>query len=330
MPGLLEPYIPDVSKWIRSASEGYELGDTQRKRDVLLQAGKEAAAGNMPAARRALYAGGNFEQARAIDTHSRALASSMRAASNEQLARALKVQGALADVAHSINTPEEFEATKATLGKAGLDVSKYSFADLPTLKAQALDIKTRLELAIKERAAAGKGQQAPSGYRFTEGGGELEAIPGGPATKLPGETAGRLALMKTAQNDMAQAKQFFQTMGQGVWGRTSKVLNMGEAGQAERTVRSAIEAALRALTGAAAPESEVDRYVSIFGPTIYDNKKTRADKLRRLEEFMRNAEENIMRGHGEGRPATAPQTPQLQQPTRLRFNPETGKLEQVR
>lgn len=151
--GLLQPYIPDVSDWTNSAAKGFQLGDTQRQRDVLLEAGKSAAAGNMPAARRALYAGGNFSGAQAIDTHSAALAAQARAASNDQLARALKVQGALVDVAHSIKTPEEFEAAKATLGKAGLDVSKYSFTDLPALQAQALDLKTRLELGIKERHA---------------------------------------------------------------------------------------------------------------------------------------------------------------------------------
>lgn len=332
MPNLLEPYIPDASKWFKSATQGYELGEAQRSRDVLLEAGRSAAGGDMPGARKALYAGGNFEQARAIDAHQRSLAAFGRTATNDQLARALKVQSALADVAHSINTPEEFEAAKTTLGKAGLDVGKYNFADLPALRAQALDIKTRLELGIKERAAAAKGQEAPTGYRWAEGGGALEAIPGGPATKIAGEQAGRLAMMKTAKGRMAQAEQFFQTMGKGAWGRTSKALNIGEAGEAERTVKQGIEAALRAATGAAAPPAEIEYYFSIFGPTIYDNKKTRADKLSRLNEFMNNAEEIVMRGHGLA-PETAqtpPQGTQLQQPTRFRFNPETGKIEQVR
>lgn len=164
MAGLLQPYIPDASDWFSSAAKGYELGNTQRERDVLLEAGKAAAGGNMPMARRALYAGGNFAQARAIDAHSASLAAQTRAASNDQLARALKVQGALADVAHSINTPEEFEAAKATLGKAGLDVSKYNFGDLPALRAQALDIKTRLELSLKEKIASGKTNQELGEY----------------------------------------------------------------------------------------------------------------------------------------------------------------------
>lgn len=176
--GLLQPYIPDVSDWFKAANQGYALGDTIRNRDLSVQAGQQAASGNMLGARSTLYGGGNFEAARGIDTHQKSMDAATRAASNDQLTRALKVQGALADVAHSITTPEEFEAAKGTLAKAGLPgVDKYNFADLPTLRAQALDIKTKLELALKERALESGSGKLPDRAKIAREGGLTPGTP---------------------------------------------------------------------------------------------------------------------------------------------------------
>ena len=83
---------------------------------------------------------------------------------------------------------------------------------------------------------------------------------------MSGDQAGRIAMMRNARGGLAQAKQFFGDMG--VSGRVGKVFNMGQAGEAERTVTSAIEATLRALTGAAATTAEVERLEKLFAPTI--------------------------------------------------------------
>jgi hypothetical protein len=135
-------------------------------------------------------------------------------------------------------------------------------------------------------------EKPPSGYRYAEGGGSLEAIPGGPATVVPGDHAGRLALMRTAKQDYESAKKL---LGPDM-SHTAKVFNYGETGGAERTVRTAIEATLRAMTGAAAPPAEVDNYERLFSPTIWDGPTTRQDKLRRLENFINEAESLLMQG----------------------------------
>lgn len=147
--------------------------------------------------------------------------------------------------------------------------------------------------------------KAPSGYRWsTED--QLEAIPGGPATKLSSETAGRIAMMQTAREGLPDARDVFLKEW-GVGGALDNVAAQipyvgdiawlsGDIGRARRTVRTAIEAALRAMTGAAAPESEVDRYEGMFMPGVYDNQASAKQKLDQLDQFIARAEEIVTRG----------------------------------
>lgn len=161
------------------------------------------------------------------------------------------------------------------------------------------------EQAGREVYRAPMNEKPPAGFRDA-GGGNLEAIPGGPATQMSGDQAGRIAMMRTAREGLEQAKVFFSDMG--VTGRAGKLFNMGEAGQAERTVTSAIEATLRALTGAAATTNEVERLEKLFAPTIYDSVATRADKLQKLEAFIGKAEGVLTQGRG-GMPQQTPPPP---------------------
>lgn len=349
MAGLLQPYIPDASDWFSSAAKGYELGNTQRERDVLLEAGKAAAGGNMPMARRALYAGGNFAQARAIDAHSASLAAQTRAASNDQLARALKVQGALADVAHSINTPEEFEAAKATLGKAGLDVSKYNFGDLPALRAQALDVKTRLELALKEKAASAKTQlgELEKGYRWRmspDGQLELdptgrpiaEPIPGGKGEAISSETAARVGLADKFLRNAERLKARIRGKGgafKGAGGWWNYYTKSGEGGDVLRELKSGRDALLRNLTGAGMNMSEAEEYADRYLPGTFDTEETILNKINGLESDLQAVAQRVLVGRGKAStdmPTERQRPPALSTPNRLRFNPETGELEQVR
>lgn len=169
-------------------------------------------------------------------------------------------------------------------------------------------------------------EKPPSGYRYTPDGQSLEAIPGGPATKLPAADAAKIAALQTAEKSFEDAKSFYEKSD--FTDRGNQILNRGEAGRAERTVRLAVESALRAMTGAAAPESEVESYMNLFGPSAWDTPTTARDKLDRLQDFLANLRANIEQGRG---PAIGAQT-QVEgtppQPTqRFRYNPETGELE---
>jgi hypothetical protein len=178
---------------------------------------------------------------------------------------------------------------------------------------------------VREPQVGAGGGKPPSGYRYAQDGQALEAIPGGPATKLGGDMVGRVAALQTAKENFAAVRQFYE--GQGTGDRINQLANRGKAGQIERNVSLAIEAALRAMTGAAAPESEVANYLNIFGPSELDTPATIKDKLDRLESFMANVEANIAQGRGASPGAPPPPSGASQPAQRLRFNPETGELE---
>jgi hypothetical protein len=158
---------------------------------------------------------------------------------------------------------------------------------------------------VREPQAGASSGKPPSGYRYAQDGQALEAIPGGPATKLPGDMAGRVAALQTAKESFADVRNFYE--GQDWGDRASQLINSGSAGRVERNVRLAIEAALRAMTGAAAPESEVENYLNIFGPSALDTQATIKDKLDRLQSFMANVEANIAQGRSSAPGAPAQQ-----------------------
>lgn len=147
-------------------------------------------------------------------------------------------------------------------------------------------------------------EKAPSGYRYAPDGTTLEAIPGGPATRLPAGDAAKIAALQTAETSFEAAKDFYKDPG--IVDRVNQMLNRGDAGRAERTVRLAVESGLRAMTGAAAPQEEVDQYMNLFGPSAWDTSKTAEDKLVRLQSFLGNLRANIEQGRGAAAGAGAP------------------------
>lgn len=97
------------------------------------------------------------------------------------------------------------------------------------------------------------------------------------------------------------------------------------AGVRQNMVRS-IEAALRIASGAAVPETEVNRYASMYIPTPYDNKDVARQKLDALQGFYRDT---LSRSKTGGMPlATSGAAPAAMPQARVRtFNPTTGRLE---
>jgi hypothetical protein len=121
--GLLEPYIPNFGDFARSATQGYALGDTMRRRDVSVEAGGLAAKGNMRGARDALYRGGEIDDGFKVDDR---MIASTRAAKTEQLEQAAKVQGMIGNLAMMADTPEKWGKAIETAKNMGLDVRKYA------------------------------------------------------------------------------------------------------------------------------------------------------------------------------------------------------------
>ena len=145
----------------------------------------------------------------------------------------------------------------------------------------------------------------PAGYQWVDINDPSKgftAIPGGPGTHLPAETAGRIAMMETSAAELPKARETLMK-NRGDTGTTlanaaSSATNMGEYSRANRTVRLAIEGALRAMTGAAAPDSEVKRYEDLFMPGAFDSRETATQKLNQLDDFIANASRLVKQGRG--------------------------------
>lgn len=144
---------------------------------------------------------------------------------------------------------------------------------------------------------------APAGFQWVDPSDHsrgLSAIPGGPATRLPSETAGRVAMMRSARPGVEAARQVYErSWGVGDFAQhgAANVPGVGdigtfsgEVGRAQRNIRVAVEAALRSMTGAAAPEHEVRQYMELFTPNARDNVESARQKLDLLTSFMDQAE----------------------------------------
>lgn len=145
---------------------------------------------------------------------------------------------------------------------------------------------------IKEQL--GGGSKPPSGYRWKQGQeGVLEPIPGGPATVLSPEQAAKTELLANGIKDVQRYRDLVFKDGKPDRGIIVGMSTPGMAGVPGTSSRlaysyiyNAVEAKLRAESGAAVPESEVQRVAKRFVPSPLDNDETIKSKVDRLEEFL--------------------------------------------
>lgn len=193
--------------------------------------------------------------------------------------------------------------------------------------------KTRAEIGDINARASTRGQTsgdaraitrgAPSGYAWNDPndpGKGVARIPGYEQT-IPGEVAGKVAMMNMARNRIESSRAVFErdwgASDLAKWGAGNIPLigdisaASGDVGIAQRDIRTGIEAALRTMTGAAAPEQEVERYMQMFMPNPKDTKESSKQKIDGLMKFMDDANALVMQGRGQPSAASSPQ-PQAQ------------------
>lgn len=210
-------------------------------------------------------------------------------------------------------------------------------------RAQADQARAHGELFRAQSANGGADGKAPAGFEWIDARNRslgLRAIPGGPGEHISSEVAGRLSLMNTAQEGIRATRSVYErAWGAGDFARQAGgnlpyvgdlAIASGDLGIAQRNVRMGVEAALRVMTGAAAPEQEVTRYAAMFTPGARDTIASAKQKLDSLDTFMRNANEIATRG----RSSTPPQAPPRQGATPAQSpvrdgatatNPQTGQ-----
>lgn len=145
-----------------------------------------------------------------------------------------------------------------------------------------------------------KSPSAPAGYRFTQSG-DLESIPGGPATKLSAESAGKVALIKQGLSDVQSLEENIKNP-DGTYNR-QKIIFMntpGKIGSRDEYSKlfNSINARLRLESGAAVPKEEVKRAFASFAPSPLDSDATIKSKLQRQKDFFLSAENEIGQGRG--------------------------------
>jgi hypothetical protein len=157
------------------------------------------------------------------------------------------------------------------------------------------------------QVATGGPEKAPPGYDYADPADPkrgLVATPGGPATQLPGDVAGKMAMIQSSRPGLEEAKKYFLSDNfksgaiDAVGTALGQRFNMGDIGRQQRNVKLAAEAAIRVATGANAPTSEQLQYADFYVPSVYDSVATRRQKINALERFQAAAAANFAQGRG--------------------------------
>jgi hypothetical protein len=116
------------------------------------------------------------------------------------------------------------------------------------------------------------------------------------ASRLPQNAIGGVAMIDAADKELTPEKRAMLTRKWSPQEMAGATTNIGEMAQAQSIVRTKVEAALRLMTGAAAPEQEVQRYIDMFMPGALDSEQRKVQKLKLLDAFGENAKKNALQG----------------------------------
>lgn len=163
------------------------------------------------------------------------------------------------------------------------------------------------QMDIQGKVAAGMAGatgKAPPGYRWVDNdpsSGVLEAIPGGPGAKLTPQNAASKANLEAALPGWENAKKILiKPNGEidrtAVWTGTGAVgtsLPFSKGREAYQAATRVLFAKLRLESGAAVPDSEIERYVEIYMPGKLDSDTAIKNKLANIDGFLKGADSNI-------------------------------------
>jgi hypothetical protein len=137
-------------------------------------------------------------------------------------------------------------------------------------------------------------QKPPTGYQYSPDG-NLTAIPGGPddpnsPKRFTPEQAGKVSMNQNALDAVKKARDMM--LGEDGKVDTKKLLSAQmnlpntEGRQIRNLMKNAIEAQLRLESGAAVPETEVERALDRFLPSVLDSEPTKLQKFQQLENLL--------------------------------------------
>ena len=155
-------------------------------------------------------------------------------------------------------------------------------------KAHKLMKAPRTEVNIDNRP------KPPSGFEWTEDGSGLRPIPGGPADNMTPDQAGRAAMVEDmGRNLETLAETLIQEDGSIDRAAVAQMHvpfteGVGQGRLARVALLNTIETRLRLETGAAAPDTEVQRLFKRFEPKLVDSDEVIKYKIETMNGFLRD------------------------------------------
>jgi len=225
------------------------------------------------------------------------IAAQLFAGQESRAARAQQASEALqARIMQSEQLHEQRMARLQTDAEKAAEAARHNTA-MEWLKQQQVEAQKVYQQLIgsirQQSAESGGAGKAPSGYRWRQDRpGVLEPIPGGPATVQTPEAAAKTELLANGIADVGRFRDLVLKDG-----KVNRALLAGmavpgggvpgtDSRMAYSYIYNAVEAKLRAESGAAVPETEVRRMAARFVPSPLDNDATIESKVSRLSDFL--------------------------------------------
>ena len=218
--------------------------------------------------------------------------------------------GALADPRDSRMKDLELQKTQAQINNYNREADQNKVVEVNGRLVQVSPSGAKEIYSSPNSDSMSRAKGAPSGYLWKDPNNPsagVEPVPGFDKP-IPGDVAGKVAMMNMARQRIEKTRGVFERnwgVGDAAKYAAANVplvgdlgFASGDVGVAARDVRTGIEAALRTMTGAAAPEPEVTRYMQMFMPNVKDTKETARQKLDGLVKFMEDAETLVLQGRG--------------------------------
>lgn len=193
------------------------------------------------------------------------------------------------------------------------DQKEYQYAVQQGFKGSFMDFMVKMKEAGRNQVNIDTGVKLPTGYQWVDPNDQnkgVQPIPGGPATQIPSEAAGRIGL---ADSFLANFDDIKKKVAAGqVTGPIDRFRatndSSSEGAETYRQIQTGVDSLQRMLTGAGMPASEAQVYAFRYLPTYTDDAKSMVTKLDRLKSELESVQAKVLQGRGGATPS-APEKP---------------------
>ncbi|TIR87364.1 MAG: hypothetical protein E5X05_01315 [Mesorhizobium sp.] len=194
------------------------------------------------------------------------------------------------------------------------DMKEYDAAVKQGFKGTLMDFMVKMKEAGRNQVNIDTGTKLPSGYMWKDPANQAEGvvpIPGGPATQIPSEAAGRIGLADTFLNNFDTIRQ--KVANGEVTGLYDAFRSRNDSAypgaETYRQIQTGVDSLQRMLTGAGMPSTEAAAYAFRYLPTYTDDAGSMSTKLDRLKSELESVKSRVLQGRG-GNPDNVPQANQ--------------------